>query len=373
MCETGSTEGLSREGLHRACERLVRSPKEVIEKKWAQEVLQKHLEGDDSLEEDSELSYFEFLNVMLGRKRFKVSLWMYDVSDGRAARWSQCLLCHSMQGIWHTGIIVEWSGGLEESSEFWYGGKIFESRPGTTPFGTPLEKRLLGYSYKPRDEVWDYINRTLNQEFTRDKYDVLRHNCNNFTDRLSMFLLNEHIPLDVLDQPKFVMRRPLVRAVRPCLNHWLGGFEEAKDRSSANQASLRSDNGVVPRNVRRLDRRNTLARRATDGGTKAHRMWDTLGPGALVEFSKEALGRPLVGEVPLLREQSCTVRWLDFLRLEVVERKVERKLVSSVLRPCAIDMMGVRGRPSFQEIRASCRDCTCFTLARPWCVPRHRT
>lgn len=30
--------------------------------------------------------------------------------------------------------------------EFWYGGRLFMSKPGTTPFGEPLEKRFMGAS-----------------------------------------------------------------------------------------------------------------------------------------------------------------------------------------------------------------------------------
>ena len=60
------------------------------------------------MDEDEVLSYYDFLNVMLGRKRFKVSLWMYDISDGVAKRFAWLLLGHHFEGIWHTGVVIEW-------------------------------------------------------------------------------------------------------------------------------------------------------------------------------------------------------------------------------------------------------------------------
>merc|ERR1712187_928806 len=117
---------------------------------------------------------------------------------------------------------VEWP---EKASEFWFGGSLFESVPGTTPFGQPVETRFLGYTYKLREEVWDHLKRFLAREFSRENYDVLTHNCNHFSEKLSMFLRNDHIPDEVLLQPDMVMSTITARALRPLLNKWLGGFD----------------------------------------------------------------------------------------------------------------------------------------------------
>eukprot|EP00439_Symbiodinium_sp_Y106_P000003 s685_g1.t1 len=225
--------------------------------------LRQHAAGEEVLEEDEVLSYCDYLNVMFGRKRYKVYLWMYDISDGFAARWSWLLLGKDFKGIWHTGVVVEWP---DKSSEFWFGGRIFDSQPGTTPFGEPVERRFLGYTYKRRAETWEYLTRHCASEFTRENYDVLTHNCNHFSEKLHMFLRNEHIPDEVLKQPDMVMQTITARALRPLLNRWLGGFE-SKDTGKA--------------------------------------LWDSLSPGALVEFVHEDSGRPLVGKVKSLRDNSA--------------------------------------------------------------------
>lgn len=291
--------GLSTEGLLKVCERLVTSPQDVLEKQWAKGLLKQSEKGEDVLEEDEVLSYFDFLNVMLGRKRYKVSLWMYDISNGAAERWSWLLLGQSFKGIWHTGVVVEWP---ERSSEFWFGGSLFESKPGTTPFGVPIEKRFLGFTYKKRQEVWEYVSRHCASEFTRHNYDVLTHNCNHFSDKLEMFLRNEHIPDEVRFQPDMVMDTMTVKAIRPLLNRWLGGFEGSDGR-------------------------------ATDGGEEQRTLWASLSPGALVEFCATQGGRPFVGEVVGLgSKQTCIVNRLDFWQQSAVEHQVPLTHITKMLR-----------------------------------------
>jgi len=278
--------------------RLRDSPKEVLEKKWAKEVLAKHDAGE-GIEEDEAFSYYDFLNVMLGRKRFKVSLYMYDISDGLAERWSWLLLGHSFRGIWHTGVVVEWP---EKSSEFWFGGRLFESEPGTTPFGKPLEIRPLGYTHKLRQEAWSHVAQVLSEEFTKANYDVLTHNCNHFSDKLMLFLRNDHIPEEVRSQPEMVMSTVTARALRPALNQWLGGFDKQDGR-------------------------------ATDGsGEEARLLWEAVLPGALISFSQVEGGRPIVGEVRNRGQQACLVCSFD-LGGALVARRAPRSLLVEVLRP----------------------------------------
>lgn len=76
---------------------------------------------------------------------------MYDISNGKADSWSWLLGAH-FPAFWHTSVVVD----FEEPLEFWYGGKLFVSSPGTTPFGQPLEKRFIGPSQQgvgPQDTV----------------------------------------------------------------------------------------------------------------------------------------------------------------------------------------------------------------------------
>lgn len=276
-----------------ACERLAREPKNVLEKKWAQETLLKIEQGD--IEDDLELSYYDFLNVMLGRKRFPITLYMYDISNGLAKQWSWLLLGQSFEGIWHTGVVVEWPG---QSVEFWFGGQIFQSRPATTPFGQPVHRRVIGYTYKLREEACQYIGRNLCSEFTRDNYDVITHNCNHFSDKFMMFLNHEHIPDEVLKLPEMVMETITVKMLRPLLNSWLGGF---------------SGEGHV-----------------ADHSPEMSRMWDQIKSGTILEFSMEEGSRPLIGQV-ITKTDVCVVQRLDFWNGCPVEVHVPPKLVNRIV------------------------------------------
>ena len=49
------------------------------------------------------------------------------------------------------GFLQHWIS-QEGSLEFWYGGRLYMSKPGTTPFGAPVEKRFMGHSMRRRRE-----------------------------------------------------------------------------------------------------------------------------------------------------------------------------------------------------------------------------
>ncbi|CAE7567668.1 desi1 [Symbiodinium pilosum] len=202
------------DGLLEACRTMEAFPDHVMEKFWAQDILRQHDEGKLALEEDEELNYHDFMSVMLGRKRQKVYLLMYDITDGRASFWSWLLGPH-FRAFWHTGVMVEFA---DKPGEFWFGGKVFLSTPCTTPFGEPVEKRFMGYTYRSREEVIHHIGVNFAHEFHKDSYDALTHNCNHFSDKLMMYLANEHVPEEILKQPELILNSPAVQLARPFLN-----------------------------------------------------------------------------------------------------------------------------------------------------------
>merc|ERR1712070_575232 len=138
-------------------------------------------------------------------------------------------------------------------------------------------------------------------EFTQESYDVLTHNCNHFSDKLCMYLMNDHIPDEVRKQPQMVMDTMVAKALRPALNRWLGGFQASEGR-------------------------------ATDGGEAERAMWNEVLPGAIILFSKEENGRPQVGQVTEVLHEDCTVLYLDFWKGGSVELDIPRELVIQVLQ-----------------------------------------
>lgn len=295
------TKGITLEGLCRACRRILASVENAVEKQAALDILQKQ-HSTEELSGTSLHSYYDFLNLMLGRKKFKVSLWLYDLCDGKLKKypWAlKAMVGKDVDAIWHTGIIVDWP---EKHVEYWYGGGLFESHPGKTPFGQPQQKRDLGYTYKLRDEVMEHLSEHLALEYKQDNYDVLTHNCNNFSDDLAMHLLNEHIPDDILKQPEMVTGTVAGRLCRPMLNRWLGGC--------TSQGDLCSDRALL-----------------------AKQLWMTMKKGVKIVFTTEEGTRPLVGEVAAVdfTREECTVTYIDFWRGKVEKCQVPRALLVTAI------------------------------------------
>lgn len=298
-CNANSSDRLSGKGLLRTCRHLCNFADNSTENNLAKQVVLMHSEGkgpgDDAL-----LSYYDFLNIMLGRERFKVCLWMYDISNSIAKNWSWLLLGQHFDGIWHTAIVIEWP---ERTSEFWFGGRLMESRPGTTTFGQPVEKREIGYTYKKRGEVLSHICRNLMDEFRPNSYDALTHNCNHFSKELSSFLCSASIPDEVLQQPDMVMSTFAARALRPALNRWLGRLNVESDQ-------------------------------AGDDDEVANEIWEETKPGAVVEFKFEERGSLYPGLVRSKRldREDCVICILDVYG-NFKSRVVTRGSISRVLRP----------------------------------------
>lgn len=59
--------------------------------------------------------------------------------------------------------------------------------------------------------------RDISDRYTQNTYNVITNNCNNFTDEVSMLLIGEGIPRDIVDLPKQFMNTPLGQQMMPML------------------------------------------------------------------------------------------------------------------------------------------------------------
>ncbi|KAF4673866.1 hypothetical protein FOL47_010014 [Perkinsus chesapeaki] len=188
------------------------------------DVKKEALEAMD-LDNSGNVDYYEYLYYILGRRKEKVELLYYDISNGTSKALSPILFSHRVDAIWHTSVVVF-------GREWWFGGNVFRSIPETTPFGTPIKRIELGYTLHTENELYNVLVERLSLEYTPDTYDVMTKNCNNFTNDVSLFLLQKQIPLDILDMPHRLMGSGLARILRPFLNHWLGGFGDDAEPDS---------------------------------------------------------------------------------------------------------------------------------------------
>lgn len=131
----------------------------------------------------------------------KVVLNVYDLSQGLARQLSASLLGKVIDGIWHTGIVVY-------GNEYYFGGGIQRTPIGKTPYGSPLKVVDLGFTQVPKEVFEDFLNE-ISPRYTQATYNVLRHNCNNFTEELAQFLVGNGIPEYILGLPDEVMSSPM--------------------------------------------------------------------------------------------------------------------------------------------------------------------
>ncbi|CEL95380.1 unnamed protein product [Vitrella brassicaformis CCMP3155] len=94
-------------------------------------------------------------------------------------------------GLYHTGVEIE---GIEYS--FGDGAGVYECVPKTAPDGRFRGSMMLGETTLSRSEITSKIDQ-LRLEFKSDEYDLIRRNCNHFSDALSKAVLKRGIPASI--------------------------------------------------------------------------------------------------------------------------------------------------------------------------------
>lgn len=142
----------------------------------------------------------------------KVVLNVYDLSQGLSRQLSPNFLGKVIEGIWHTGIVVF-------GSEYYFGGGIQMCGSGRTPYGKPLKTIELGFTQVPK-ELFEEFLQNISPRYTAQTYNLLRHNCNNFSDEISQFLLGAGIPEFILKLPEEVINSPMGAVIMPMLQQF---------------------------------------------------------------------------------------------------------------------------------------------------------
>mmetsp|Transcript_36484 Transcript_36484/g.103047 ORF Transcript_36484/g.103047 Transcript_36484/m.103047 type:complete len:273 (-) Transcript_36484:131-949(-) len=123
----------------------------------------------------------------------EVVLHVYDLSKGLAKIMSPPFLGKQIDGIWHTGVVVD-------GKEYYYGGGIQMERAGQTYHGVPLETVKLGTTSIPEELIVDFLS-DISPRFSAATYSLLHNNCNNFSNELSLFLTGSSIPEHITGLP----------------------------------------------------------------------------------------------------------------------------------------------------------------------------
>jgi len=149
----------------------------------------------------------------MAEEGYKVTLNVYDLSNGLARQLSTSFLGKPIEAIWHTGVVVY-------GNEYYFGGGIQSSPAGTTPYGRPLRTVELGVTHIPREVFEDYL-RDIAPRYTAETYRLLTHNCNNFSHEVAQFLVGTGagVPDYILNLPAEVMSSPMGPLIMPMIQN----------------------------------------------------------------------------------------------------------------------------------------------------------
>jgi hypothetical protein len=123
-----------------------------------------------------------------------VYLYVYDLSFGLVKKVSKKILGKQIDGIWHTSIVAF-------GTEYWFAMNGFnEKRPSPIE---PNEKIYLGYTELTKLEFHNILEKQIEDgSFEFGDYNLFTHNCNSFSNDLSIKLFEKPNPAYIMDLPK---------------------------------------------------------------------------------------------------------------------------------------------------------------------------
>lgn len=86
-----------------------------------------------------------------------------------------------------------------------------------TPLGEPNEIINLGRVEMSQDDFEEIIRQMSESNYALGTYNLIEHNCNNFSNDLAQILVGKTIPTHILDLPREVLNSPAGPMLRPFL------------------------------------------------------------------------------------------------------------------------------------------------------------
>ncbi|KAF9154922.1 hypothetical protein BG015_011606 [Linnemannia schmuckeri] len=144
----------------------------------------------------------------------RVTLFVYDLSQGMARTMSLGLVGRQIDAIYHTSVVIF-------GREFFYGQGIMSAIPGTTPHGQPMERVDMGETEIPQEVFMEFMD-NMRETYTADAYHLLDNNCNNFTNDVCQFLVGKNIPDRITSLPADFLNTPFGQSMRPMIEGMFG-------------------------------------------------------------------------------------------------------------------------------------------------------
>ncbi|KAF8979842.1 hypothetical protein BGZ46_004971 [Entomortierella lignicola] len=149
----------------------------------------------------------------------KVTLFVYDLSQGMARNMSMSFIGRQIDAIYHTSVVVF-------GREFYYGQGIMSAIPGTTMHGQPIERVDMGETEIPQEVFMEFMD-NMRETYTADAYHLLDNNCNNFSNDVCQFLVGRPIPSHITSLPAEFLNTPFGQSMRPMIESMFGPSRHA--------------------------------------------------------------------------------------------------------------------------------------------------
>lgn len=146
------------------------------------------------------------------------------------------LIGEQIDAIYHTAVVFN-------NAEHFFGQGIHRKVPGTTHHGRPMKVIKLGTTDLPLEVIEEYLQ-SLESIYTPESYDLFVHNCNNFSQDLSMFLVGKNIPEEIRSLPETFLRTPMGQMLRGQIDQSMRTMTQAPDAVAGANAPRRSTNGT---------------------------------------------------------------------------------------------------------------------------------
>jgi hypothetical protein len=143
-----------------------------------------------------------------------VVLLVYDITMGMARGMSMMMIGQQIDAVYHTSLVAY-------GREYYFGGGICNDAPKTTPYGKPIQEIALGHTEIPKEVFEDFL-KDIAPRFTAEKYDIIEHNCNMFTDQAAEFLTGKGIGDKYVKQAKELLETPAGQMFKPFLAQMQG-------------------------------------------------------------------------------------------------------------------------------------------------------
>nr|XP_050024094.2 uncharacterized protein LOC126518293 [Dermacentor andersoni] len=171
---------------------------------------------------------------------FEVHLYVYDLSKGLAKKLSPALLGKQLPGVWHTSIVVR-------GTEYFFGSTGIDSCPaGKTILQEPDKVISLGRTELPHGVFLEYIRELGESSYKGSTYNLFRHNCNNFSQDVALFLTGKSIPREILELPDEFLRTPMGSTLVPFFERLAIAVDRAPGQDSPGGAHQRPKSSSSP-------------------------------------------------------------------------------------------------------------------------------